>query len=220
MLRGEQKVKFFRFFPIKKNGKRKEVSAESCIFRVFVFTGQGDRVIQTRRVRRRDRAGFTLIEMLIVIILLGILAAIIIPQVSVTTEDAKVSAVKSDLSSLRSAIELYYVQHNSFYPGGKDITGGTPANAAAAATAFVQQLSRYTAVTGAVANTKDATYKYGPYVKGGALPANPYSDLTDVTCDITQTDITVKSSAGATTGWKFYTLTGIFMASDGAHDAL
>ena len=136
--------------------------------------------MKTGRVRRRDQAGFTLIEMLIVIILLGILAAIIIPQVSVTTEDAKVSALKSDLSSLRSAIELYYVQHNNVYPGGKDITGGTPANAAAAATAFVQQLTRYTSVTGAVANAKDATYKYGPYVKGGALPANPYGDLNSV----------------------------------------
>jgi prepilin-type N-terminal cleavage/methylation domain-containing protein len=84
---------------------------------------------------RRGQAGFTLIEMLIVIILLGILAAIIIPQVSVTTDDAKLSALKSDLTSMRNAIELYYVQHNNVYPGEHDITGGAPADAAAAAAA-------------------------------------------------------------------------------------
>ncbi len=168
-----------------------------------------------------DQTGFTLVEMLIVIILLGILAAIIIPQVTVTTDDAKLNALKTDLTSMRNAIELYYVQHDNTYPGQKDIAGAAPANAAAAATAFVQQLTRYTAVTGVVANVKDATHKYGPYLKNGVLATNPYTNnLSDVTCDITEDDITVKDSTGATTAWKFYTLTGVFMAADGAHDTL
>lgn len=171
--------------------------------------------------RHHDQAGFTLVEMLIVIILLGILAAIIIPQVSVTTDDAKLNALKTDLTSMRNAIELYYVQHDNTYPGQHDIAGGAPANAAAAATAFVQQLTRYTAQDGTVQNTKDATHKYGPYLKNGALATNPYTaNLSDVTCDITETDITVKDSTGAGTAWKFYTLTGVLMAADGAHDAL
>lgn len=98
----------------------------------------------------RDQKGFTLIEMIIVIIIMGIMAAVIIPQVSMTTEDAKLNTLKTDLTALRNAVEIYYVQHDNTYPGTKSITGGTPADAAAAATAFVQQLTRYT--------EKDGTY--------------------------------------------------------------
>ncbi len=173
------------------------------------------------RKNLRDKSGFTLIEMLIVIILLGILAAIIVPQVGVTTEDAKLSTLKTDLTQLRSALELYYIQHNNVYPGANDIAGAASGTAAAAATAFVQQLTRYTAADGTVANVKDATNKYGPYIKGGALPTNPYTNsLSDVLCDIAEDDITEKDSTGATTAWKFYTTTGVFMAADGGHDTL
>ena len=173
------------------------------------------------KLARHHQAGFTLVEMLIVIILLGILAAIVIPQVTVTTEDAKRSALKTNLTTMRNAIELYYVQHDNAYPGQKDIAGGVPGSAAAAATAFVQQLTRYTAADGTVSNTKDATHKYGPYLKNGELPTNPYTNnLNDVTCDIVETDITIKDSTGAATAWKFYTQTGVLMAADGANDNL
>ncbi len=162
-------------------------------------------------------SGFTLIEMLIVIVILGILAMIIIPQISVSSQDAKLSTLQTDLSALRSAVEVYYAQHSSAYPASA--TPATkPADVSTLADVFVAQLTRYTDASGNISNTKDATYTFGPYIKGGALPKNPFNNKSDVTIDSTVNDITVKSSSGATTGWKFYANTGVFMAADGAHD--
>ncbi len=165
----------------------------------------------------QKQTGFTLIEILIVVILLGILATVIIPQVNISSDDAKLNALKTNLSIMRGAIELYYQQHNNTYPGRNNISG-TPTNGVAPAqTAFVLQLTQYTAANGAVSNTKDGTHKFGPYIKSDALPVNPYNGKNGVTCDVVGTDITVKASGG-NSGWKFYTKTGILLANDGAHD--
>jgi prepilin-type N-terminal cleavage/methylation domain-containing protein len=56
----------------------------------------------------RDNKGFTLIELLIVVVIIGILAAIAIPKFGATREQAYVSQMKSDLRNLQSAQELYY----------------------------------------------------------------------------------------------------------------
>jgi type II secretory pathway pseudopilin PulG len=61
--------------------------------------------------------------MLIVIIILGILAMVIIPQISVSTGDAKVNTLKTNLSTVRNAIELYYHQHDQVYPGAVKTDG-------------------------------------------------------------------------------------------------
>jgi len=167
-------------------------------------------------VRDKRRAAFTLIEMLIVIVILGILAMVIIPQISTSTDDAKLSTLQTNLNSMRNAVELYYAQHNSAYPG--DVVPTTkPADVITVADAFVAQMTRYSDVNGNISNSKDATYKYGPYIKGSSLPTNPFNDKSDITIDITETDITVKASGGAT-GWKLYAKTGVLMANDGAHD--
>jgi type II secretion system protein G len=55
----------------------------------------------------RRRAGFTLIELLIVVVIIGILAAIAIPKFSTTKEKAYVTAMKSDLRNLATAMEAY-----------------------------------------------------------------------------------------------------------------
>ena len=167
----------------------------------------------------RDQAGFTLIEMLIVVIILGILAMLIIPQVSVSTDDARLNTLNSNLGSMRNAIELYYHQHNETYPGRNDNTGTATVDAAVAATAMLEQLTQYTDINGDVAVAKDATHIYGPYLKSNTLPMNPYNNDNTVVCDTTTNDITDRTSGG-TNGWRFYTLTGVLMANDGAHDTL
>ena len=172
--------------------------------------------------RRGGQAGFTLIEMLIVVIVLGILAMIIIPQISVSTEDAKLNTLTTNLGSLRNAVELYYHQHNSKYPGSTKQTDGTATiSDAEAIAAIVPQLTQYTDVNGQTATTKADPFIYGPYLTGITMPTNPFNNKTDVTCDFDEGNITVRSSAGEDFAWKFYPVTGVLIAADnGAHDTL
>ncbi|MHB8093090.1 MAG: type II secretion system protein [Syntrophales bacterium] len=170
-----------------------------------------------RTVKNRD--GFTLIEMLIVIIILGILAMVIIPQITVSTDDAKVSTLKTNLAGMRSAIETYYAQHNMTYPGVKD--SGVTGSGAGTSGAFIAQLTQFTDVDGKVSGTKTDTAIYGPYIKGNALPANPF--VTDATkanqvsvpeipvLDITTTRVAI---AGGN-GWACWPGIGIVFANDG-----
>ena len=59
-------------------------------------------------------AAFTLIEIMVVVIILGILAATIIPQFMGTTQDAKISAAKSQVAELESAVERFYIQMDRY----------------------------------------------------------------------------------------------------------
>lgn len=73
-------------------------------------------------MRQRNHArGFTLIEILIVVIILGILAAIVIPQFSNASAEARASSLSSTLSTLRMQIQYYKMQHNDSLP---DLTHG------------------------------------------------------------------------------------------------
>ena len=50
------------------------------------------------------------------------------------------------------------------------------------------------------------------------MPVNPYNSKSDITIDAAETDITKKDSGAVNTGYKFYALTGVLMAADGAHE--
>ena len=62
----------------------------------------------------RDKKGFTLIELLIVVVIIGILAAIAIPKFSATREKAYFAALKSDLKNLASQEEIYYSDNYTY----------------------------------------------------------------------------------------------------------
>ncbi len=64
---------------------------------------------------RRNQKGFTLIELLIVVAIIGILAAIAIPQFASYRQKAFNSASQSDLKTMRTELEGYYTDHY-YYP--------------------------------------------------------------------------------------------------------
>ncbi len=63
---------------------------------------------------QRTRKGFTLIELLIVVVIIGILAAIAIPKFADTKRKAYVTAMKSDLKNMVSSAEAYFSDNNTY----------------------------------------------------------------------------------------------------------
>ena len=77
----------------------------------------------------RNREGFTLIELLIVVVIIGILAAIALPKFGQTREAAYYTTLRSDLTNLRSAQEMYYQTQGSYsYAASLDDLDFTPSS--------------------------------------------------------------------------------------------
>ena len=108
--------------------------------------------------RSIKKSGFTLVEILIVVIILGILAAIVIPQFTSASQDARKNSLTSQLQTLRSQIELYKLQHLDQLPS--TLVGGTPS---------WDQLINKTNNAGTTGTT--TAYPFGPYLQ--AAPTNP-----------------------------------------------
>ncbi|MEO7953143.1 MAG: type II secretion system major pseudopilin GspG [Polaromonas sp.] len=67
------------------------------------------------RSRRRLISGFTLIELMVVLVIIGVLAALIVPNVLERAEDARATAAKTDVNNLMQALKLYKLD-NQRYP--------------------------------------------------------------------------------------------------------
>lgn len=150
----------------------------------------------------RTRHGFTLVEVLIVVVILGILAATVLPQFNLSTDDTREAALVQNLQILRSQIDLYRFQHNGAYPGS-----GTPT--------FEDQMLGSTQADGTVGTV--GQYAYGPYI-AGQVPPNPYNGkrgLAVITTDITAEDPgpTVVDADGAEAGWIYNKNTGQIKAN-------
>lgn len=136
----------------------------------------------------RRRSGFTLIEILMVVIILGVIATIIIGLFSNTTADAASNALKDNLRSMRSALQIYVAQHGE-YP---------------TQTAFVDQMTQYTSATGATSPTADQTHCFGPYILAmPPLPVGINKGMNGLT----------GPSYTAGFGWQYNQTTGDFRAN-------
>ena len=67
----------------------------------------------------KKRKGFMILELIIVVAIIGILAAVAVPNLIGMTDEAKVARIQSDLTTVGTAVELYYVK-NGTYPANID----------------------------------------------------------------------------------------------------
>ena len=73
----------------------------------------------------KKRTGLTLVELLIVVMILGALAAIALPRISQSAGNAKERACETNISLMNSAIEMYYVDEGAYPAALGDVTGST-----------------------------------------------------------------------------------------------
>jgi general secretion pathway protein G len=137
-------------------------------------TGRG--AARPHRAARRARraAGFTLVELLIVVIILGILAAIVIPQFTEATSAAREGTLKEDLRHMRTLVTAFRLQHRDTCPGypNGDRTA-TPTE-----TDFVQQMTLYSDENCTTNANKTMVFRYGPYFN--QVPVNPLTKKSGV----------------------------------------
>lgn len=170
---------------------------------------------------KQIQRGFTLIELLIVVIILAILAAIVIPQFSSATVDAQEAALDSNLNALRSAIDLYRVQHNGKYPGAIAATGATCTVGAAGTgaintqQAIISQLTLYSSASGTTCTGADPTTVLGPYLRKG-FPAEPITNSAAISVATTGTAL---APSAATGGWAYDVKTGQIVMNSNATDS-
>ncbi len=145
---------------------------------------------------RKRISGFTLVEILIVVVILGILAAIVIPQFSNASESAKASSLISQLQTLRSQLELAQIQHQGVYP---NILGD--GSDAAQWNALTQQTEQVAAYTLASAGDGIASNNVGPYIQQPSV--NPFTNTFSVVAP---------GGAAATAGWEYNVNTGAIRA--------
>ena len=102
-------------------------------------------------VGRRAQRGFTLVELLLVLVILGMLAAIVLPKFSGTTERGRVTAAQTQISTFKTALDAFEVDMG-YYPKGKN------------------------GLLDLIQQPRDAPNWHGPYLQSDAIPKDPWGN--------------------------------------------
>ena len=148
----------------------------------------------------RARHGFTLVELIIVIIILGILAALAIPQFADSTQDARESTLQANQALIEKAIQRYRLDHGDKFPD----------------TRIVEQLTQYTKGNGDPSTTKGPPFNFGPYLN--AFPPNALAPagVEPRSVSVVDSAAPLSPDANPTSGWKYSTATGQIIANNPA----
>ncbi len=141
---------------------------------------------------RQKFEGFTLVEILIVVVIMAVLAAVVVPQFTGSTDDAKKSTAEFNLGSMRSVIQTFRAHHQGVKPD-------FPASATT-----IAALTAKTDIEGAV----DANGAFGPYLV--TIPENPFTGKSDVKAVTTEGTAPVVGdvTADKAGGWIYDKSTG------------
>jgi len=77
------------------------------------------RLLNNNPINRPLHRGFTLVEMLLVLVILGVLASIVYPRVAGTGERARITSTKTQIAAFKTALNLFEVD-NGYYPKGRN----------------------------------------------------------------------------------------------------
>jgi prepilin-type N-terminal cleavage/methylation domain-containing protein len=138
--------------------------------------------------------GFSLVEVVIVVAIVGVIAAIAVPRMSSAAARARATSLRADVAAMNRAVEFYIAEHGGLHPG-QDKSGAVTADASALAGRLVDRTDPF----------GDPGTVFGPYLM--RIPPNPFNGLATVRID--------GAPAGAGThGWRYDSARRVFRADD------
>lgn len=159
----------------------------------------------------RLRGGFTFVELLIILMILGVLAALVVPTFSTAAASAREANLIDNLRHIRTQLLVYAAEHDGVPPGHP----GGNVHVAPTYEAFVAQMTTYTDGLGNASPTRSDGYSFGPYLR--QIPANPFNGAQTIRF-FGPTESLPPSPTGSE-GWFYQPSTLTFVANATGQDA-
>ena len=146
--------------------------------------------------------GFTLVELLIVVLLLGLLATIVVPQFSTASVESRENMMRENLRIMRNQIGTYYIQH-------WDVAPGYDADGMPSEQAFIDQITLFSDEDGITNDVASERFHLGPYMT--EIPENPVNASSSITIILDAGEIPEEPTDNS--GWIYKPAERIFKAN-------